>query len=117
MSLAICPPGSRPELVDLNGWAQGRRTEFVEAGRNGAGHGVEAPGGGCVFAERRHGFAGVAADTDARIDFNLPENRHAIGAGGSRAFAVAKNVDGLAAMRASERGHVFNDAQDLDVDL
>jgi len=97
--------------------AQGRGTEFLKPGRDGTGHGEETFGSGCVFAKGSDGLARVAADADTRIDFDLTEHRNAVGAGGTGAFAVTEDVHRLAAVRAREARHVFDDAQNLDVDL
>ncbi len=74
-------------------------------------------GAGGGFAEAGYGFAGVAADADAGIDFDFAEDGNAVADGGFGAFAVAENIYGLAAVRARERAHVLDDAKDFDVDL
>ncbi len=84
---------------------------------DGAGQGVEALGAGGGFAQAGDGFAGVAADADARVNFDFAEHGYAVSDGGFRAFAVAENINGLVAMRAAEGTHIFDDAEDFHVDL
>src|SRR6266478_1655335 len=113
-------PTSKKKLetsVDLNGRAADGAGDFGEAVGHGARDAVKALRAGTAFAECGHGFAGVAANADARIDFNFAEHGDAIGKRGFRAFTVAKNVHGLAAMRASKRAHVFDHAEHLHVHL
>src|SRR5713101_5391996 len=94
--------------VDLNGRAADGAGDFGEARSDGAREAVKALCAGSVFAERGHGLAGVAANANARIDFNFAENGYAIGDGGFRAFAVAEDVNRLAAVRAREAAHVLH---------
>ena len=103
--------------VDGDGRAGGGGADFGYAGGDGAGQGVKALRAGCGFAEGRDRFARVAADADAGIDFNFAEDGDTVSDGGFGAFAVAENVDGLIAMRAAKRAHVFDDAEDFDIDL
>src|SRR5260370_33947555 len=103
--------------VDLNGRAADGAGDFGEAIGDGARDIVKTLRAGAMFAERGHGFAGVAANANARIDFNFAEHGYAIGDGGFRSFAVAKNVHRLAAVRAGERAHVFDHAEHLHVHL
>src|SRR5579859_2059141 len=119
-------PGAQPGMavpqehsrsVDLDGGTLGGGGDLGEAGSDGAGEGVEALRSGSGFAEGSDGFAGVPADADARIDFDFAEDGNAVGDGGFCAFAVAENIDGLVAMRASEGAHVLDDAEDFDIDL
>ncbi len=95
----------------------GGGADLGEAGSDGAGQSIEALGAGGGFAESGDGFAGVAADADARINFDFAEDGNAVGDGGFRAFAVAENVDGLVAMRAAEGAHVFDNAENFDIHL
>src|SRR5258708_31143185 len=104
-------------LVDLNGRPGGGGGDFVEASADGAGDVEHAFCADGVFAEERDGLAGVAADADARIDFDFAEDGDAVGLRGFRAFAVAEDVDRLAAVRAGEGAHIFYDAEDFDIDL
>ncbi len=97
--------------------ALGGRAEFGEPRCEGVRQGVEAARGSGVFALRCDGLAGIATDADARIDFDFAEDGHAVSDRGFRAFAVAEDVDGLVAVRADEGAHVFDDAEDFDVDL
>src|SRR5262244_1151865 len=110
-------PPRLSHLVNLDRRAQGGGTEFLKPGRNGTGDGKETLGSGSVFAQGSDRFARVAADADTRIDFDLTEDRNAVGAGGAGAFAVTEDVHRLAAVRAGEGRHVFHHAQYLDVDL
>src|SRR6266566_736820 len=103
--------------VDLNGRAADGAGNFGQAVGDGARNIVKALRAGAIFAEGRHGFAGVAANADARIDFNFAENGHAIGNRGFRAFAVAEDVHRLAAVRAREGAHVLDHAEHLHVHL
>src|SRR6266700_5642866 len=103
--------------VDLNGRAADGAGDFGEARSDGARDAVKALCAGSVFAERGHGLAGVAANANARIDFNFAEHGYAISDGGFRAFTVAKNVHRLPAMRARKRAHVFDHAEHFHVHL
>ncbi len=82
-------------LVDLDGGGGGGGGDFVEAGGDGAGDVEYAFCADSVFAEERDGLAGVAADADARIDFDFAEDRDAVGLRGFCAFAVAEDVDSV----------------------
>src|SRR6266446_639485 len=109
--------GLLQDLIDLDGRGGGCGGDCIEARPDGAGeveHTFCAEG---IFAEQRDGFAGVAADADAGIDFDFAEDGNAVGLRGFCAFAVAEDVDGLAAVGAGEGAHVFNGAEDLDVNL
>src|SRR5216683_6353906 len=94
--------------VDLDGRAADGAGDFGEARSDGARNAVKILRAGSVFAERRHGLAGIATHADARIDFNFAEHGHAIGKRGFRAFAVAEDVNRLAAVRAREAAHVLH---------
>src|SRR5260370_34574588 len=70
-------PTSKKKLetsVDLNGRAADGAGNFGEAVGHGARDAVEALRGGAIFAEGRNGLAGIAANADARIDFNFAED-------------------------------------------
>src|ERR1700746_4094856 len=82
-----------------------------------AGHGEDAFAAGGVFAERGHGLAAVAADADLGVDFNFAEEWDAEELGHTAAFAVAEDVDAAIAMRAIEVAHVFDDAENFDMNL
>ncbi len=82
-----------------------------------AGHRVHAGGARSIFAKRGDGLPGITADADLRVDFNFAEEGDVEGLGEARAFAVAEDVNALFAMRAGEVAHVFDDAEDFDVDL
>src|SRR6202521_2956114 len=107
----------RKASVDLDGGAGGGGAEFGEARDDCASDIVEAFSAGSVFAERSYGLPGVAADADDGIDFDFAEDGDAGAQGGFCAFAVAENIERLAAVRAGEGAHVFDDAEDFDVDL
>src|ERR1700730_8631103 len=81
------------------------------------GYSVEAFCDGGVFALGGYWFASVAADADARVDFDFAQDWDAVFAGGLGAFAVAEDVDGLVAVGAAEGAHVFDYAQDFYVYL
>src|SRR2546430_1292777 len=94
-------------LVDLDRRAAGSAGDFGEAMSDGARDSIQALCARASFTKGRDRLAGIAANADARINFNFAKHGHAIGDGGFRAFAVAENVDGLAALRASQRAHVL----------
>ena len=52
-----------------------------------------------------------------RIDFDFAEERDAEELSHAAAFAVAEDVDAAIAMRAIEVAHIFDDAEDFDVNL
>src|SRR6201998_1322566 len=81
------------------------------------GDGEDAFAAGGVFAERGHGLAAVAADADLGVDFNFAEEWDAEELGHTAAFAVAEDVDAAIAMRAVEVAHIFDDAENFDVNL
>src|SRR5205814_10723750 len=98
----------REASVDLNrGAAHGAR-HLRQARDDGAGDGVETLRTCAIFAERRHRLASVPTDANARIDFNFAKYRHAVSQRGFRSFTVAKDVQRLAAVRASERAHILD---------
>src|SRR5205814_10432771 len=56
--------------------------QFFDTGSDGARNLVEALRSGASFARCSDGFSGIAADADARIDFDFAENGHAVCYGG-----------------------------------
>src|SRR5713101_1487678 len=96
----------REASIDLDRWAAGAPSNFRQARDYGARDIVETLRTCGVFAESRHRLAGIATDANARIDFNFAKDGHAVGQRGFRAFAVAKDVQRLAAVGASYFVHV-----------
>src|SRR2546427_10514850 len=80
----------RKVSIDLNRRAASGPRHFRQARGNSARDIVQTLSTSALFAERRHGLPGVATDSNARINFNLAEHRHAISDRGLRALAVAK---------------------------
>src|SRR5437867_3756483 len=82
--------------VDLNRGAGGC-AHFSEAIHDSTRDGVQTLRASALFAERGNRLAGIAADSNARIDFNFAQHGYAVSKRGFRAFAVAKNINRLAA--------------------
>src|ERR1019366_554895 len=78
---------------------------------------VNTPGLWRFPPERATRLARTPADADSRIDFDFPEQRHAIGFGDAASFAEAEDVDAALAMRTIKEAHVLDDPQDVHVDL
>src|ERR1700730_5259909 len=100
-------------LIDLHRRAHRRSTDFREPRGHCSRHAKKALGPRAIFAERCHGLAGIAANTNARVNLNFAQHGHAILLGGLRALAVAKNIYRLATMRARKRAHIFHHAEDF----
>src|SRR6266404_5717115 len=106
----------REASVDLNRGAGGC-ADFSEAIHDSTRQGVQTFRASALFAECGDGFAGIAADSNARIDFNFAQHRHAVSKRGLRAFAVAENINRLAAVRTRERAHVLDHAEHFHIHL
>src|SRR5713101_2386635 len=87
-------------LVNLHGRTKRRRSKLRKARDDGVRDAVQTFRRGCVFAERSDGLPGIAADANARINFNFAEHRHSVSMRGLRAFAVPENIHRLSAVRA-----------------
>src|SRR6266446_2171416 len=106
----------REASVDLNRGTSGC-AHFSEAIHNSTRHGVQTFRASALFAKRGNRLAGIAADSNARINFNFAQHGHTVSQRGFRAFAVAKNINRLAAVRARERAHVLDHAEHFYIHL
>src|SRR4029077_3983774 len=79
--------------INLNDRSAGRGRLRLQTRCNSASHCVDALGPRRVRTEQCDRFPGIAADTDLRIDFDLAEQRHAVGVRDAPPFAMSKNVD------------------------
>src|SRR6266849_7964376 len=91
----------REASVDLNR-GTGGCAHFSEAIHDSTRQGVQTLRTRSLFAERGNRLAGIAADSNPRINFNFAQHGHTVSQRGCRAFAVAKNINRLAAGRARE---------------
>src|SRR5438445_11263032 len=99
MAVPLCQAAAS---VDLDLGTGGGACQLIEAGGYGSGQVVNAFCAEGAFAEQRYGFAGVAADANAGIDFDFAEDGDAVGLRGFCAFAVTEDVDGLGAAGGGE---------------
>src|SRR5258708_7293639 len=110
-------PANRKLLIDLdNRTTRGGRLRLQTRG-DGARHRVDAFRTGRIWSEQRHRLAGIAADANLRIDFDLAEQRHAVGFRDAPPFAVAEDVDASLAMRATQETHVFTAPENIPISL
>src|SRR5712664_3871491 len=82
----------REASVDLNRGAGGC-AHFNEAIHDSTRDGVQTLRASALLAKRSNRFAGIAADSNPRINFNFAQHGHTVSQRGLRAFAVAKNIN------------------------
>src|ERR1700682_4628832 len=87
----------RKSSIDLNRGAASGPGHFRQSRDYSARDVIETLCACGVFAESRHRLAGVPSDSNARIDFHFAKHRNAVSQRGFRPFAVAKDVQRLAA--------------------
>ena len=79
--------------------------------------GVELGGLGALGAGKGNGQAAIAAFADGGDEFDGTEKGNVELRRGALGAALGEDVDLVMAMRAGEVAHVFDDAEDFDVDL
>src|ERR1700741_1051531 len=72
---------------------------------------------GSLLAGQSDGLAGITADANLRINFNLAEKRDAERLRHVLTFAVAKHINASFAMRAVEVTHILDHAENLNINL
>src|SRR6266446_6448997 len=106
----------REASVDLNR-GTGGCAHFNEAIHHSTRQGVQTFRARALFAESSNRLSGIAANSNPRINFNFAEHRHTVSQRGLSAFAVAKNINRLATVRARKRAHVLDHAEHFHIHL
>ena len=102
-------------MIDRTGaWTASARTLMRAATRPAIASSAERPRPGLALGDRRH--AGVAALADRDVERHLAQEVEAVLLGEPLAAAAAEDLGRLAAVRADERAHVLDEADDRHVE-
>ena len=69
----------RKASIDLDGRTTSGAGNFLEARGDGMRDGIQAFRAGGIFAERGDGLTGIAADSNARVNFNFTKHGNSVG--------------------------------------